>query len=381
MTLRPLGALLLAAALAAAQVVKQDIDQLEQLLTEEDQKLSEALKSATYWKTIGQSKKDELTEVLKAQKFAQNAKLGGFGNSDATAASRLAACLRTRDAAELETERLQGETATLAAQVEAAQRDRNLANETSLRRIAECESKANETMTESAAQAAQLQKSLTTLQSESTNLQKSLQTVESENKALNAKLSAMAKEHMRQLEEIKNQGTRELAAMKNQDAKVMQAHKVLQKAHEVLQKRHKELQDAAKQENEKNAAEQQRVQKEFQTCTQELAAAKETEAELLKKQEAVKIAAMKKGAEQSVSQFQGALKNATATKATLEAKIKEAEALVAKKEAIAKEASKDVPDMELKLRRCIQSREKTELDYQKILKRCPEKGAFLQQWP
>merc|ERR1719316_134545 len=183
-----------------ATVAAQDVAQLEEQITQEDVKLSEALRSATYWKTIGQSKKDELAEVLKAQKFAQGAKLSGFGNSDATAATRLAACLRTRDAAALETEKLQEETASLAAQVEAAQRDRNLANETSLRRVAECEAKANQTMTESAAQAAQLQKSLTTLQSESTNLQKSLQTVESENKALKNKLVAMEKEHKRKME-------------------------------------------------------------------------------------------------------------------------------------------------------------------------------------
>jgi len=364
-----------------ASVAAQDVAELEEQITEQDVKLSEALKSATYWKTIGQSKKDELAEVLKAQKFAQGANLGAFGATDSTAQARLAACLRTRDAAALETEKLQDETASLAAQVEAAQRERNLANETSLRRIAECESKANKTMTEGAAEEAKLQKSLTSLQSESGQLQNSLKTFESENKALNAKLLAMEKEHKRQLEEIKNQGAHELAAMKNQDAKVLQAHHVLQKAHEVLQKRHQELQDQAKKDSEKSVSELQRVQKELQTCTQELAVSRQSEAELLKKQEDVKTAAMKKGAEQSASQFQGALKNATATKAALEAEVKEAKAMVAEKEAIAKEAAKDVPDMELKLRRCIQSREKTELDYQKILKRCPQKGVFLQQWP
>merc|ERR1719387_2153484 len=154
--------------LFATLVATQDVAQLEEQLTQEDVKLSEALKSATYWKTIGQSKRDELAEVLKAQKFAQGANLGSFGSSDATAASRLAACLRTRDAAALETEKLQEETASLAAQVEAAQRERNLANETSLRRIAECEAKANKTTTENATEAVKLQKSLDSLKSEHT---------------------------------------------------------------------------------------------------------------------------------------------------------------------------------------------------------------------
>merc|ERR1719281_549997 len=254
----------------AASVAAQDMAQLEEQITEQDVKLSEALKSATYWKTIGQGKKDELAEVLKAQKFAQGANLGAFGTSDTTAQARLAACLRTRDAAELETEKLQEATAQLAAQVEAAQRDRNLANETSLRRVAECESKANQTMMESAATATNLQKSLTSMQSESSQLQNSLKTFESENKALNAKIVAMEKEHKHRLEEIKNQGAHELAAMKNQDAKVLQAHHVLQKAHEVLQKRHQELQDQSRADNAKQASEFQRIKKELQTCTQEL---------------------------------------------------------------------------------------------------------------
>eukprot|EP00746_Dinoflagellata_sp_MGD_P162036 gnl/MRDRNA2_/MRDRNA2_89422_c0_seq1.p1 gnl/MRDRNA2_/MRDRNA2_89422_c0~~gnl/MRDRNA2_/MRDRNA2_89422_c0_seq1.p1 ORF type:complete len:377 (+),score=123.38 gnl/MRDRNA2_/MRDRNA2_89422_c0_seq1:68-1198(+) len=369
--------LLLFASLAATQ----DVNQLEEQLTQEDGKLSQALKSATYWKTIGQSKRDELAEVLKAQKFAQGANLGSFGSSDATAASRLAACLRTRDAAALETEKLQQETASLAAQVEAAQRDRSLANETSLRRIAECEAKANQTMTESATEAAKLQTNLDALKSEHSQLQNSLKTAESDNQALNAKVAAMQKEHKRQLEEIANQGELELAKLKNQDAKVLEAHHVLQKAHEVLQKRHQELQDQSKKNNEKQASEFQRMRNDLQTCQQDLVAAKQSEAELRKKQEKQLTSAMMKGAEQTRVQFQAALKNATDTKSDLEAKIKEAEALVAQKEALAKEARKDVPDMELKLRRCRESREKTELDYQNILKRCPQKGVFLQQWP
>jgi len=367
--------------LFATLVATQDVAQLEEQLTQEDVKLSEALKSATYWKTIGQSKKDELAEVLKAQKFAQGAKLSGFGNSDATAATRLAACLRTRDAAAMETERLQGETASLAAQVEAAQRDRNLANETSLRRIAQCEAKANQTMMQSATEAVKLQKSLDSLKSEHTQLQQSLKGAESDNAALNAKLAEMQKEHKRQMEDIKNQGEHELAAIKNQDAKVLQAHHVLQKAHEVLQKRHQELQDQSRADSAKQASEFQRIQKELQTCTQELAATKQSEAELQKKQDDLKASAKQQAAEQTSAQFQAALKNATETKAALEAKIKEKEAVLAEKEAIAKEARKDVPEMELKLRRCRQSREKSELDLQDILKRCPQKGVFLQQWP
>lgn len=365
----------------ATLAATQDVAQIEGQLTEDDAKLSQALKSATYWKTIGQSKRDELAEVLKAQKFAQGANLGAFGSSDATAASRLAACLRTRDAAALETEKLQQETASLAAQVESAQRDRNLANETSLRRLAECEAKANQTMTESAAEATKLQKSLDSLKSDHSQLQQSLKSAESENTALNAKLATIQKEHKRQMEDIKNQGEHELATLKNQDAKVLQAHHVLQKAHEVLQKRHQELQDQSKADSQKHVSEFQRIQKELQTCQQDLVTAKQSEAELQKKQEALKTSAMKKGEEQTAQQFQAALKNATATKTALEAKIKEAETLVAEKEAIAKEARKDVPDMELKLRRCRASREKTELDYQAILKRCPQKGVFLQQWP
>jgi len=366
------------AALGAAQ----DVPQLEAQMTEQDTKLSEALKSATYWKTIGQSKKDELAEVLKAQKFAQGANLGSFATgTDATAQARLAACLRTRDAAALDTEKLQEETASLAAQVEAAQRERTLANETSLRRIAECESQANQTMTESAVEVTKLQKSLTETQAESTNLHQSIKTVESANDVLNKKLAAMEKEHKRMMEEISIKGEHELAALKNQDAKVLQAHHVLQKAHEVLKKRHQELQEESQKASQKDATEFQKVKKDLQACTQDLASAKQTEADLQKKQEDLKTAAMKKGAEQSASQFQGALKNATLVSDNLKAKIKEVEAKLAEKQQIANEATKDVPDMELKLRRCRESREKTELDYERILKRCPQKGVFLQQWP
>jgi len=365
----------------AASVAAQDMAQLEEQITEQDVKLSAALKSATYWKTIGQSKKDELAEVLKAQKFAQGANLAAYGTTDTTAQARLAACLRTRDAAALETEKLQEQTASLASQVEAAQRERNLANETSLRRIAECESKANQTMTESALGAAKLQKSLTSLQTERVQLQQSLKEKDSANDALKNKIAAMEKEHKRKMEEIKNQGEHELAALKNQDAKVLEAHRVLQKAHAVLQKRHEELQDQSLKESQKNATEFARLQKEFQTCTEELATNKQAEEELQKKQEALKAAAMQKGAQKSAAQFQGALKNLTATKEALEVQIKDAKAMVAEKEKIAKEATKDVPDMELKLRRCRESREKTELDFEKILKRCPQKGVFLQQWP
>jgi chromosome segregation ATPase len=236
-------------------------------------------------------------------------------------------------------------------------------------------------MTESAAEATKLQKSLASLQSERTQLHQSLKTKESANDALKQKLLAMEKEHKRHIEEIKNQGEHELAALKNQDAKVVQAHHVLQKAHDVLQKRHQELKDQSVKEGQKIATESARLQKEFETCTEELATAQKSEQEMQKKQEALKVDAMKKGAEKSAAQFQGALKNLTATKETLEAKIKDAEAVVAEKTAFAKEARKDVPDMELKLRRCRESREKTELDFERVLKRCPQKGVFLQQWP
>jgi len=293
----------------------------------------------------------------------------------------LAACLRTRDAAELATPKLQLDNAGLAAEVAAAQRARSLANDISLRRIAECEAKANETMVDSAASEMKLQKSVTSLQSQYGQIQESMTKTDSENAVLQKKLKEMQKEHERKMQDIKNNGEHTLAALKNQDAKVMEAHRVLQKAHEVLVKRHKELQEQTVKDSIKNATETKRLTLEYQTCTKELATAKQTEAQMQQKQEELKAAAMKKGADENAAQFQGAVKNMTATKQVLEAKIKEGEAVLAEKVKMAQEATKDMPDMELKLRRCRQSREKTELDFQRVLKRCPQKGVFLQQWP
>merc|ERR1719387_1783376 len=172
--------------------------------------------------------------------------------------------------------------------------------------------------------------------------------------------------------------------MKSQDSKVLEAHRVLQKAHEVLQKRHAELEDKTVK-GRPNHTEIQQVRQLAKQCKTDLATSKQAEAKMQDETQKMRAAALKQGTQETDAKWSQELQNLTATKEALEVKVRNAMAESTAQEKKATVATKDVPDMELKLRRCLESREKTELDLQRVMKRCPQKAAFLQEyvqeWP
>lgn len=367
-----------------AGVAAQDAAGPEQQLTGERAKLSHALKSATFWEKIGQTQKDELQQVMRAEKFAQTSSIGMHASSDSTAGARLTACLHTRDGAQVQAEHLQRENAQLAAEVEDEQRERSLANETAMRKIAECEVRVNKTMSSTTTHWEGMQQHYAALQGEHQKMQEEVQRLAKFRDEFQEKLQKQKKEQEAKLAELKKEQDSKLAEMQRQDAKVLEAHRVLQKAHEVLQKRHGELEKQA-QKDRPNHKEVQQVREESSRCAKDLAASQQAEASLKAAEQKMRADALKQGSQATDAKWQQELKNVTAAKDALELKVREATTEAVAQEKKAKVATKDIPDMELKLRRCLSSRAKTELDLQRVMKRCPQKAAFVQEyvqeWP
>lgn len=381
---------LLTIAVAVTVAVAQDVGRLQQQLAAEGEKLQQAAKAASYWQALSQKEQAELKEVLSGVHKA--AKMGaGAETTDSTVGARLTACLRTRDVVQMEIEKLQQENADLSSKVAEERQTRTAVNETMQRGIAECEARANETKTKNAAQYRKLQQADAALQSEHDKLTATFKSMQHEKDTLQKQAADMESSFEHKAAEMQKQHEQKMAEMAKQHAKVMEAHKVLKKAHEVLQKRHDEMEQLAeKQRAQSNnyTAELKVLRVDEKACQEQLAASKQLQQKTQLEAQAVKKAAMEEGTKLSNTKWEEVVRNVTAEKNALQAKLQNVTAHADEQQKRSVAATRDIPEMETKLRQCRHSREKTELDMTKLLEKCKgKKDAFLQlqmqiqDWP
>lgn len=384
------GTRLLTIALATSAVLAQDAARLQQQLAAEGEKLQQAVKAANYWQALSQKEQAELKEVLSGVHKAT--KLGvGEETQDATVGTRLTACLRTRDVVQMEIEKLQQQNAELSSKVAEERQTRTAVNETMQRGIAECEARANETMTKNAAQYRKLQQADVALQAEHEKLRATFQGMQRERDALQKQAAEMETSFEHKAAEMQKQHEQKMAEMAKQHAKVMEAHKVLKKAHEVLQKRHDEMEKLEQRQRAQSnnyTAELKVLRADEKNCQEQLAASQQTQKKMEAAAQAVQKAALEEGTKLSNAKWEEIVRNVTTEKNALQAKLTNITAHADEQQRRSTAATRDIPEMEVKLRQCRHSREKTELDMQKILEKCKgKKDAFLQMqmqvqdWP
>lgn len=398
--------------------LEQEVQEEELKYAKAEKEAGKAEKEAAYWKALGQKEGAELKEIMHAEHYVATAGAGATGDEH-TVGARLTACLRTRDVVQMEGEKLRKENAALQGQAAEIQATKELINNTLSQKLADTAAEASRRETELFAEQEMLQSDMDKLkgdykiaQEEQQKLQKGKQAAEVERDALKKQLAAMTKQHN----------------------EVVKAHKTLKEAHQVLQRRHQDMvkqhenmmKQVAKHDEEeraKSSAKGANVTKPVVNVTKPAAMSanmtevrasapaetkkasqetEETEAKLAKCQETVnklstqdqtlhnadrelRLAAFKQGEKEGEANCKLKIQNVTAAKdAALQqsknselkaaAEVKRYELLVQNLD----DAGKARDEAETKLRQCRASREKTEVELQRVMSRTGEKSAFLQ---
>lgn len=359
-----------------AAVAAQEAPQLQKQLATEQQSLQQADQAASFWQSQTQTQTAELHDALSHEK------------ATALGSVSLTACLRTRDVVQMEMARLQ------AMQDDLSQKARNekvLATnvtETMHTGLSECEARLKTTLANDTAAIHKLQSLQAKVLKEHDDSKGSLEAAQEEQRKLNIQVAEQQKEFEKQLADVKADQSRKVANFKKQHAKIMEAHDLLKKAHEALQNQHDAMQkeqDKQKAQWSQQSSQQDSLQEKLQQCKSSLKNSTESQAKIRDGEKSVHLAAHSAGAEQSNQKWNEILQNMTAENDKMKDQLEALAESAEEQERKAKSVDKDIPELEMKLRQCRASREKTELQTQKALEHCPKKEAFLQMqmmdWP
>jgi hypothetical protein len=346
---------------AEEQLVKD-----ERIITLDKQQLAKSSQSIAYWKALGTKEETELHEMMKAEEYSADHMM-----DKSTTGARLIACLKTRDIAQMEGEKLQKENAKLQGEILEANHTKDVINQTLSLKISQIATKANKDETDHKANLEKLQKE-----------QSEILTQFAKVKEENAKIM----EVKRLVEEEREQLRKQLEEITKKHEKVVKAHQGLKKAHEVLQKRHDELETRAQAVNTTQLSMDLRnLQRKQDDCVRQVTSMSSQEKKIHDTEADMRLAAFKQGTKESDQKWAAAVKNATSQRDASRYAAEYAEKKAADLRATADNEKKAKDEAEVKLRQCRASREKMEIELERLNKPTGEKSAFLQlvpsDWP
>lgn len=342
---------------AAHQLAKD-----EHTIAVEKQQLSKSEQQVTYWKTLGQKEETELQEIMKAEKYSAEHMM-----DKSTTGTRLMACLKTRDIAQMEGEKIQKENAALQGQVIEATNTKDMINQTLSAKISEIAAKATKDQANHKASFDKLQKEQDEILAQFAKM-----------KEENAKIM----EVKRLVEVEREQLRKQLEDITKKHEKVVKAHEGLKKAHEVLKKRHDDLESRAQTANATELSMELRIlQGKHDDCMKNLTSINSQEKKIHDTEADLRLAAFKQGAKEADQKWSVEVKNATSQRDGARYAAQEADKKVAELRALADKETKGKNEAEVKLRQCRSSREKIEIELERVTKHTGEKNAFLQIVP
>lgn len=343
---------------AEEQLVAKD----ERTIAAEKAQLEKDDQTIAYWKALGSKEETELHEMMKAEEYSANHMM-----DKSTSGARLIACLKTRDIAQMEGEKLQKENAKLQGEVLEATHMKELINQTLSSKISQMAAKASEDANNHKA-------SMEKLQKEQSEILAQFAKVKEEN--------AKIMEVKRLIEQEREQLRTQLEDITKKHEKVVKAHQGLKKAHEVLQKRHDELETRAQAVNATQLSlELHNLQRKEDDCVKQITTMNTQEKKVHETEADMRLAAFKQGTKESDQKWSAAVKNATSQRDASRYAAEYAERKAADLRATADKEKKAKDEAEVKLRQCRASREKMEIELERLNKKTGEKSSFLQLVP